>query len=393
MRAILFLTLTLIPEDPIMTDTTGAAGPWAEAWLETQKRYWDAWTEWSRHAGQGFAPQQADNPWARATEMWWKAAAPALPQQGREAYERLFQMGKSYMHMGEALWKTFDQARASGGQDWQQALRAALDSFKHGFARAGTPDPWSGFATFWGLPSDTWRQVVSSFSMLPGDFEKTFRAGAAGDPVYSALDRMLSLPSFGYTREWQEQMQEWGLLYVDYGRSLQNFGDLLNKSTGRAVDILVKKLTAQASKGEAPDSLRAMYDLWIDCGEEAFAELANSEEFSTAQAEMTNALMKLKRHEQLVIEETLASLNMPTRTELNTALCRQHELRRELRHIRRQLEEITPEAVSDRVADIKAQIEDVKTELGALQDSAGSPAKKRSPAKKKAAGPDRKAEV
>lgn len=372
-----------------MTDSNPFPGPWPQLWLDSQKQYWDAWMDLSRKAG-GAKGELPEAPWRQAMDAWWKAAAPTLQAEPQQVYNRLFDMAKAYMRMGEEFWNIFEHMRTTGGENWQDAIRGAFDRFKQGLGGEGR-DPWSGFATFWGLPSDNWRQVVSSFSMLPGDFEKSFRAGGTGEPVYAAIDRMLSLPTFGYTREWQEQLQEWSMRYVDYGRAMQEYGTLLSKSTSRAVDILVHRLAEQAKQGKGPDSLRAMYDLWVDCGEEAYGEMANSEAFSRAQAALTNTLMKVKQHEQQLIEEIAASLNMPTRRELNTALCRQHELRRELRHIRRDLDELDGEGLRETVAELNAEIQKLREELGSAE--AGSAGKSRTPAAKKTAQSGKKQEA
>ncbi len=87
--------------------------------------------------------------------------------------------------------------------------------------------------------------------------------------------------------------------------------------------------------------MRPLYDLWIDCGEDAYAEQVATPEFPHLQAEMINALMRMKRHEQMVVEEFMTALNMPTRREMDTTHKRIHELQRQVRQLQDALEEST----------------------------------------------------
>jgi hypothetical protein len=85
--------------------------------------------------------------------------------------------------------------------------------------------------------------------------------------------------------------------------------------------------------------------LWIDCGEEAYAEVVATPDFPHLQAQMVNALMRLKRHEQVMMDEVMTALNMPTRREMDTTHKRVHELKQQLRTLQDTMENITPPEV------------------------------------------------
>ena len=63
------------------------------------------------------------------------------------------------------------------------------------------------------------------------------------------------------------------------------------------------------------------------------------EQMEHLQAEMVNALMRMKRHEQMVVEEFMTALNIPTRREMDTTHKRVHELQRQVRELQDALEE------------------------------------------------------
>ena len=57
-------------------DEPGAPAPdFATAWLDEQRRFWEAWAE--RAGGDDFAA--AEEAWSRACETWWRQVAGAVP--------------------------------------------------------------------------------------------------------------------------------------------------------------------------------------------------------------------------------------------------------------------------------------------------------------------------
>jgi Tfp pilus assembly protein FimV len=57
---------------------------------------------------------------------------------------------------------------------------------------------------------------------------------------------------------------------------------------------------------------------------------------------MVNALMRLKRHEQLMIDEAMTVVNVPTRRELDTTHKRVHRLQQQLRTLQDTVENLAP---------------------------------------------------
>lgn len=88
---------------------------------------------------------------------------------------------------------------------------------------------------------------------------------------------------------------------------------------------------ARVEKGEPLDTLQAVYDLWVDGCEEAYAEHVFSDEYAKVHGRVVNSLIALKRHSRAMVDETLGMLNMPTRKEMNTLQARFQDLRRDLR--------------------------------------------------------------
>jgi len=333
-----------------MADFADTSNAWTQAWLDMQKQYMDTWMKFSSQGLPGspmtspFAAAGA-NPWAGAFEQWSRLFSQGMPVSAKDVSTRLFDLGKSYMDMSERYWQLLRQGKedAFSVTDWRSMLQQACEQAGKGFGfPGGSTDPWSGFATLWGLPVSNWQRMACSFSPFPGEMEKALRTddqAAESTVMTRAVRQFLSLPPVGYTREWQEQQQVWTELFLEYTRTVQALGGVLGKVVQRALDLFGKRMSERIQNGESFDGLRAIYNLWIDCGEEAYAEEVTATEFPQVQADMVNALMRMKRHEQRMVEEVTTALNMPTRTEMDTTHKRVYELQRALRRLQDTVED------------------------------------------------------
>ena len=158
--------------------------------------------------------------------------------------------------------------------------------------------------------------------------------GSGGAP----LPAWPGLPALGLTRERQEAVERLGKAAMRYQQALGRYGELLGKVSSDAVERLTRRITRISRPDEQIGSFRAMYDLWVECGEEAFAAAAHGTEFAKAQSDVNEALMELKSEQQQQVEDWARALDLPTRTEMNTLLRRVNTLRRRLREVEEELE-------------------------------------------------------
>lgn len=364
---------------------------WSDAWADMQRKYWDAWSDLTRQTSGMKAnntPEPSTNPWTQSFDLWSKMMAPAMSEESRAWMEKLLGMNKGYLQMGEALFKAFSSGQEPGkdfGQWWDtfsQSLAKMQEQVASSFG--ATKDPWGGFATLWGLPLDTWKRLSSACSVLPGDMEKAFRdISVSDDALASLVGNWLSTPTLGYTRESQEETQRLGQLWLEHGQAVQAYAAVLSRVVVRAGELLREKVLAQMGKGEAFESLRSCYDLWVDCGEEAYAELSVSGEFTRTQAKLTNSLMAVKHQEQKIVNEVLGALNMPTRRELDTSHRRLHLLQRSVWRMQQAIDDAGVQELRDELVALRQQLKDLTGV--ARQSPSPSAAPARRSAKPKAA--------
>lgn len=349
-------------------------GPWADVWLKVQRSYWENWLDASRQLYSVGRPRHEarseDEFLPRALDFWIRLALPMAPDQSRDWLRGVLEMNRFSVRMGEGIWKMLAggygaaQGKANPWDVFGQNFRLMQDNFTAGL-EAGR-NPWAGLANFWGMPLDNWRRVCSAFSMMPGDMEQAVRGGGSPygpETLHRTMVGVLSMPTVGYTREWQEELQRWGLLWLEHSRSLQAYGAVLVRLVQRAFERFGRAIAEQAGAAEALGSLRGFYDLWIDCSEEAYAEISVSPEFIEAQAQLTNSLFAIKRQEQKMMEEVQSAFNMPTRRELDTSHRRVHHLQRRLWQVEQSLEESGGPELRGEVSALRREFEALRASL------------------------------
>ena len=154
------------------------------------------------------------------------------------------------------------------------------------------------------------------------------------DSMRREMNTVLSLPAFGLAREHQERLQALARAQLDYQERSAAFNALLARSGQRAFELFEDKLVAHESRAARSASGRALFDLWVDAAEEAYAEAALTSEFRETYGALVNAQMRLRQGMQQEIELACAQLGMPTRTEVDAAHRKIAELQRELRRMR-----------------------------------------------------------
>ena len=94
-----------------------------------------------------------------------------------------------------------------------------------------------------------------------------------------------------------------------------------------ALTLLEQRVRERDLANKPIGEWRELYDLWIECGEQAFSQVAHSEAYGKLQAELGNAAIRLRAQQQTIFESALRQFDLPTRSELNTVHRQIGELR------------------------------------------------------------------
>jgi polyhydroxyalkanoate synthase subunit PhaE len=306
--------------------------------FERAQRSWQAWGEALRSvAGSGGAPATEDL-WRDALDRWTQLAGVAMgaPSQ-RDPLERFTQQARQWFGKMQDVAAQF-AGRSVGAEDVVAAWRQAMGGHaENPFAAMFSQMQGRGQSGF-----DRWYEQVAPF------LQKTVFAGAGGDAAQfasrlfgGARDEArdwLHIPSFGLAREHQERWQALAQAQLDLQEANDGYNAILAQAGRDAFERFERKLAEHSEPGRQLQSARALFDLWIDAAEEAYAEVALSTEFRRRYADLVNAQMRVRAGVQREVEMLGGLFGMPTRTEVDSAHRKIAELERELRRLRKALE-------------------------------------------------------
>ncbi len=138
------------------------------------------------------------------------------------------------------------------------------------------------------------------------------RMGMGGfDPA-----QMLSgAPALGLAREYQETAARLADLSRQFQQRYAEFAQQNAILMQDAYQVLKKRLDAGSPAAKSPAEI---YDEWIDCAEDAYAQAAHTEAFARLLAELCNISSAFKVERGKLNEQIARHLDMPSRAEVDT---------------------------------------------------------------------------
>lgn len=190
--------------------------------------------------------------------------------------------------------------------------------------------------------------VVQSFQTLMQASLAPLGQGTATDPqtAWQAVLQSFAQPfaqsfALGPLREQQSAWQAYMQALADYEARqrvvLEQYGKVFASSLARVRE----QAEQRRAQGQPIQHLRELYEAWIDCGEQTFAQLAHDPAFMTSQADSANALSRLKAARNVLFEQWLRTQDLPTRSELNSVHLRLRELTARVTQLEQELRAAT----------------------------------------------------
>ncbi len=309
-----------------------------DAWLQAQRSYWDAWSELTRQAfDYSHARTQTPNTWADGLQKWWEMVAPTAPPSMQDLYNRLVATGSWYLRILEEMGK----AAPVASSQWQDLYTKTGDFMLAAFRNAPYTGSGQWFAP-WQQGMAAWQQALTNTTPpLAADWLKgLFPQFPAATQLREQFQQYLRIPGVGFNRELQGQFQTLASLLLDYDAALVDFGNYIAEIAKQSTDHLQKML---GEREEPVQTGREWYNLWVDACEEVYADAALTEEYSKMYGRVTNTLMAVQRQATMMLDKTLAMMNLPNQREIETLQERMVALRRENRELRTGLVELRGE--------------------------------------------------
>lgn len=291
--------------------TTAGSGSGAGDVEALARQYFSAWGDALRHAAA--PPSHSGGPegqgnWQQAIDGWAQMMPNAASGPADEAVHRFREQAGGWYGTMQQVAAQF-AGRDTTSADVAQAWRKAVLGQGNGLLQ------W----------------------MLQGARGHTHAEGPDLLQLLETLQRQLGpwlqSPAFGPGREHQARWQALLRAQQEYQAHSRDYVDQIKQALDDAFTLFEQRLAEHEQPGNQLTSARAMFDLWIDAAEEAYAKVALSEPFQTVYASLGNAQMRLRAATQQEIERLTESFGLPTRTEMDAAHRRIAELERLVRRM------------------------------------------------------------
>lgn len=288
---------------------------------EMAQRYWQTLGETLRAAGSRSQPQ---DPWRAALDGWSRLAGTGSEGTAADAIERFSIQARQWLGTMQQVAAQFAGRPAAAGDvaaAWKDALGGVnpFADLMHGLGGRGQ----TGF--------DQWyAQIAPMLGAMSG-------APMPGAVLFAGMRDeglgWLRLPAFGLAREHQERWQALAEAQLELQRRNDEYAALMLEAGRDAFERFERKLAERSEPGRQLQSARALFDLWIDAAEEAYAEIALSKRFRRIYGDLVNAQMRVRAGIQGEIERMGGLLGLPGRTEVDAAHRRIAELERQVRRL------------------------------------------------------------
>ena len=314
------------------------------------------------------------SPWADALDLWWQALSTSISEANQPLFKKFFDQGKSYFRLNEEFMKVFQAVFTNETLNdnetllWEKGFATLREKFKQ--LLTNNNDQTIGF---WELPLENWRQTIALLTNLTDNLlsPSVTEAVNSNTSVYERFRQNASL-----SQKWQKILETRTRLWRDYQQAQEEYVAWFNKIGLQTIDLLRDKIITMRQQGKKITQLRAVYDLWIDCGEEAYVQSARTDEYSQINARLINSWMAWRQYECQQIDEILVTLNIPTRQEVDKMNFRLQQMGRELKTPRNGINEKLVAELYKEINTLKSEVAQLKSQTKPASSSHRSTRKK-----------------
>jgi class III poly(R)-hydroxyalkanoic acid synthase PhaE subunit len=349
-------------------DATEQIGTAVATWTEAQKRLWEGWMTVLNKAAvlNVAAPESAE---------WLKESTDALgkgtSEAGRELLDKLLNGQASVARASDFFLKAWKVVAPSleAGKDW----RGDLETFSKQWGEqmvtslerstgmlSDLGDLTKSLGKDWPPVLLPWLAFIGKSSM-GGHLGEATLGGAANltrllameSELFPFLSGLAEMPRAGVTREKNAKMLRWMDAMVDMRRTNLKFQMAMTQGMAKAVEATIERLAALKAKGEKITSVRELMKLWFSTADLTLSHVFNSPEFLAIQDEMTTANNEYRIRQRAVLEDLYQQLDIPTRSEIDDAYKIIHDLKVEVRALKKALTaatgtKVAPKATASR---------------------------------------------
>jgi len=348
-------------------DWTQQTNDMMKTWSDAQKQLWSNWLGWGQGAAGLGQPAAMFDPtqFLRMAVDTWSGSKDSPAQRFAGNIFGTPDMMMRSMNLIMKAWQVASP-KMEAGKAWQPDLQALLKQWQEEIselpkrAMAGSSDfaqlsksmferwspmtaPWLAMlnqATAAGHPGEAFMTGTGGLGRILGFGEAFQMMGGGGEFGLSEMPRATVM---------REKMGKF-LRVIDAVKDLQDAQQAYHKKLGGGIATSVERtidhLAKLAEKGEKVTSPRDLMRTFFSISDKTLNESFNTPEFLEIQEKLTHALMNHKIAQREALEVIYNQLEIPTRSEIDEAYRDIHELKKEVRALRKALKEAAPKSVA-----------------------------------------------
>lgn len=237
----------------------------------------------------------------------------------------------------------FEKANALMAQ-WLERQGKAFQAMASRFDQAGRIDQaaelWRSYMEFWTTLSSVLPAQAGAIEASTDSLVAPAAGAPAGRGLESLVDRAIDSPGFALLWDWdRKSLRSYGT-WLEMRNAAAAHRALLDKAWKEAHGRFLAALARPAGEGgPAIDSWRKGLELWFETANQCLLETQRSDEFLQAQKRLLRSAMEYRLSLRELAEEFCEAHQIPGRGEIDDLSRTVHELRRELRALKRRVAE------------------------------------------------------
>lgn len=335
-------------------------GTVVDTWTDAQKRLWEGWMGVLNKASE---LASVDSDAAGRLKETAAAAAKGTSEAAGDLVDKLLSSQNSMKQATDFFLKAWKVIAPSfdAGKDWRIDLQnfSTQWSEQMGAAVERSSAMMSDMSELARSMSKDWPPAILPWLAF---MEKSSAAGHIGEAalggsanltkllameseLFPFLSGLAEMPRAGLTREKNAKMMRLMDAMIDTRRTNLKFQAAMVQGMAKAVEATIERLGEMKAKGETISTVRGLMKLWFTTADGTLMHIFNSPEFLAVQNEMTEANNQYRIHQRAVLEDVLHTLDIPTRSEIDDAYKIIHDLKQEVRTLKKAVNEGSSKAL------------------------------------------------
>lgn len=319
----------------LWSDTMNGGFPGMEAYQNMYKNMMPNVSEYWSKMGQmmPFKNLFGGMPNMEAWTQMWSGKVPGL-----DAYTKLFD-----------LWKGMEDPIAFL-QNYQEKYTDFMQEVFKNFLPAGSMALFEKPQDLVNTCIDFYKSFLSPWMQIDASILERIAAGDRRAYIdffkdfnikYEAsVEKMFSMMGMGANRESNEDQMKVMNAYIKMLFTAGELVALVTDSCRDSAKVLVERYQKNIKEGKVVTTFREFYNLWYSVTEEILLGLLNTDEFSKVFGDFADKYAQYMIACNKVQERMLASLPIPTKTDMDSLYKTVYDLRKAVRDLTREIEEI-----------------------------------------------------